>query len=75
MRSVSVRARGVALLLFLVIATTVPVIADELPPGFEPMEHRIHVPVGVTATQEQDELSAWDLFIIWLEGRIQVPVG
>jgi hypothetical protein len=75
MRSVSVRARGVALLLFIVLATAVPVLADERPPGTEPPEHRIHVPVGATSAQEQDELSVWDLFLIWLQHRIHVPVG
>ena len=75
MRSVSVRARGAALLLFLVLSTAVPVLADEPPPGMEPLDHRIHVPVGVMSTQEPAELSAWDLFLIWLQHRIHIPVG
>ena len=73
MRSVSVRARSAALLLFLVLITAVPTIADELPPGMEPPQGRIHVPIGVTAVEEPP--SVWDLFLIWLQGRIHVPVG
>lgn len=76
MRSVSVGGRGAALLLFLVLLSAVPVLADDPPPETEPPQARIHVPVGVTAEQEQeDELALWDLFLIWLQHRIHVPVG
>jgi hypothetical protein len=74
MRSVSVRARGVALLLLLVL-TAVPVLADEPPPGTEPPQARIHVPIGVSSAEETEELGLLDLFLIWLQHRIHVPIG
>jgi hypothetical protein len=73
MRSVSVRARGAALLLFLILATAIPAVADDPPPGTEPPQARIHVPVGVTA--EEEPPTVWELFLIWLQARIHVPVG
>lgn len=72
MRSVSVRARGATLLLFLVLVTAVPAVADELPSGMEPPQGRIAPPVGVASDEPP---SVWELFLIWLEGRIQPPVG
>jgi hypothetical protein len=76
MRSVSVRACGAALLLFLVLVTAVPAVADELPPGLEPPQGRIHIPVGLTAEQEEaDELALWELLLIWWQGRIHIPGG
>ena len=74
MRSVSVRARSAALLLLLVLATAVPVLADDPPPGTEPPQARIQIPVGV-ASQAEEPPSAWDLFLVWLQARIQIPVG
>lgn len=74
MRSVSARARGVALLLFLVLFSAVPIVADELLPGTEPPQGRIHVPGGLTAEQE-DEFALWDFFLVWLFGRIHMPPG
>jgi hypothetical protein len=41
--------------------------AEEAPQG------RIHVPGGVTA--EEETPSVWELFLVWLQGRIQPPVG
>ena len=88
MRSVSVRARGAALLLFLVLVTAVPTVADELPSGMEPPQGRIHTPPGLTAEEEgrihigpgltaeqEDELALWDFFLVWLLGRIHIPGG
>ena len=76
MRSVSVRARSAALLLLLVLATAVPVLADDPPPGMEPPQARITIPVGVTSqAQPADQPSFLDLFLIWLQARIQIPVG
>ena len=74
MRSVSVRARSAALLLLLVLATAVPVLADDPPPGTEPPQARIQIPVGVTS-QAEEPPSVWDLFLVWLQARIQIPVG
>ena len=75
MRSVSVRARSAALLLLLVLAT-VPVLADDPPPGTEPPQARIQIPVGVTSQAEpSEEPSFLDLFLIWLQARITIPVG
>lgn len=74
MRSVSMRARGAALLLFLVVVTAVPAVADELPAGMEPPQGRIHTPPGLTAEQE-DEFALWDFFLVWLFGRIHMPPG
>lgn len=73
MQSVSVRACGAALLLLLVLVTAVPAVADELPPGMEPPQGRIHVPGGLTA--EDEPPSVWELFLIWLEHRIHIPGG
>lgn len=70
MRSVSVRACGAALLLLLVLVSAMPVVADDSPPT---TESRIHVPVGVTA--EGESRSIWERFLVWLQGRIQPPVG
>lgn len=75
MRSVSVRARrGIALLILLVAVTAVPAFADDPPPGTEPPQARIQVPVGATS-QAEEPPSLWDLFLEWLQARIQVPVG
>jgi hypothetical protein len=74
MRSVSVRARSAALLLLLVLSSAVPAFADELPPGMEPPQGRIAPPVGA-ASEADEPPSVWELFLIWLEGRIHVPVG
>lgn len=71
MRSVSVRARSAAVLL-LVLFFTLPVIGDEPTPSTEP-QSRIHIPVGVTA--EEEPPSVWEFFLVWLQGRIQPPVG
>lgn len=73
MRSVSVRARGAALLLLLVLFSAVPAIAGDPPPGTEPPQGRIHVPVGLTADEEPP--SVWELFLLWLQGRIHTPGG
>ena len=75
MRSVSVRACGAAFLLLLVLVTTAPAFADDPPPGTEPLQARIHVPIGVTSAQEAEELGLLDLFLIWLQHRIHVPIG
>ena len=74
MRSVSVRACGAVLLLFLVLVTAVPAVADELPPGMEPPQGRIAPPVGVTS-QAEEPPNVWELFLVWLQGRILPPVG
>jgi hypothetical protein len=74
MRSVSVRARCAALLLFLLVATAVPAFADDPPPGTQPPQARIQPPVGVTA-KSAGPSSVWDLFFVWLQARIHVPVG
>lgn len=75
MRSVSVRGSGAALLLFLVLGT-VPVAADALSVGTEPPQARIHIPGGVAADQEpEEEVALWDLFLVWLQGRIHIPGG
>jgi hypothetical protein len=71
MRSVSVRTRcGLALLILLI---AVPAFADDPPPGTEAPQGRIHVPGGLTADEEPP--SVWELFLIWLQHRIQPPVG
>lgn len=62
MRSVSVRACGAALLILLVVVTPVPAFAG-----------RIQPPVGIAA--EEEPPSVWELFIVWLQGRIQPPGG
>ena len=62
MRSVSVRACSAALLILLVAATAVPAFAG-----------RIQPPVGVAAAEEPP--SDWELFLVWLQGRILPPVG
>jgi hypothetical protein len=73
MRSVSVRAcRGIALLILLVAVTAVPTFADDPPPGTEPPQARIQIPVGVAS---EEPPSVWELFLIWLKGRILPPVG
>jgi hypothetical protein len=90
MRSVSVRARrGLALLILLVAVTAVPAVADDpapgtvvlqgrihMPPGLtgnEELRGRIHVPIGVAA--EEETPSVWELFLVWLQHRIHIPVG
>lgn len=75
MRSVSVRARSAALLLLLVLVFTAPAFADDPPPGTEAPQARIHVPIGVTSAQEAEALGILDLFLIWLQHRIHVPIG
>jgi len=75
MRSVSVRAQhGLALLILLVLITAVPAFADDPPPGMEPPQARITIPVGV-ASQAEEPPSVWDLFLVWLQARITIPVG
>ena len=74
MRSVSVRARSAALVLFLLLVPAVPAVADELPPGMEPPQGRIAPPVGV-ASEAEEPPSVWELFLIWLEHRIHIPGG
>ena len=75
MRSVSLRARrGIALLILLVAVTAVPAFADDPPPGTEAPQARITIPVGVTS-QAEEPPSVWDLFLVWLQARIQIPVG
>ena len=73
MRSVSVRAFGAALLILLIAVTAVPVFADEPIPGTEEPQWRIMPPVGIAA--EEEPPSVWELFLVWLQGRIQPPVG
>lgn len=73
MRSVSVRACGAALLILLVAVTTVPAFADDPPPGTEAPQWRIMPPVGIAAAEEPP--SVWELFLVWLQGRIQPPGG
>ncbi len=72
MRSVSVRACCAALLLLLVLSSAGPAFAGE--PSDPVLQGRIHVPGGLTAEQE-DELALWDFFLVWLQTRIQPPVG
>lgn len=75
MRSVFVRAlHGLGVLIFVVAVTAVPVFADDPPPGTEPPQARIQIPVGVTS-QAEEPPSVWDLFLVWLQARIQIPVG
>lgn len=75
MRSVSVRAhRGIALLILLVAVTAAPAFADDPPPGTEAPQARIQIPVGV-ASQAEEPPSLLDLFVVWLQARIQIPVG
>jgi hypothetical protein len=62
MRRVSVRACGAALLILLVALTPVPAFAT-----------RIQPPGGIAA--EEEPPSVWELFIVWLQTRIQPPVG
>ena len=62
MRSVSVRACGAVLLILLVAVTPVPAFAG-----------RIQPPGGITAAEEPP--SVWELFVVWLQTRIQPPVG
>lgn len=68
MRSVS--TVGAILLLAIL---TVPVSADDLPPGMEPPEARIGPPTGVTTTDEPPTI--FELFLIWLQARIGPPTG
>jgi len=90
MKSVSVRACGAALLVLLVAVTAVPVFADNPPPGTVAPQTRIQPPVGVTAgeapqgriappvgvaSEAEESPSAWELFLVWLQHRIQPPVG
>ena len=65
--------RGVALLI-LSSLLVVPALADEPTPGPPPPpEARIGVPIGVTSADETP--SVWELFVIWLQARISVPIG
>ena len=79
MRSVSARACGAALLLLLVLSSTVPAFAGRIhfPPGSpaeeESAEGRIHSPPGLVA--EEESPSAWELFLVWLQWRIMPPAG
>jgi hypothetical protein len=57
MRRVSVRACGAALLILLVALTPVPAFAG-----------RIQPPGGIAA--EEEPPSVWELFLVWLQGRI-----
>ena len=73
MRSAFVRAlHGLGVLIFVVAVTAVSVFADDRPPGTEPPQARIQIPVGVTSPAEE---AVWDLFLVWLQARIQIPVG
>ena len=80
MRSVSVRTCVAALLLLLVLCSTVPAFAGRIhfPPGItdeeESQQGRIHTPPGVMA-EEEDELALWDVFLFWLQHRIHIPLG
>ena len=74
MRSVSVRACGAALLLLLVLSSALPAFAADPPPGTVVLQGRIHVPGGLTAAEEEAP-SVWELVLIWLQWRIQPPVG
>jgi hypothetical protein len=75
MRSVSVRTRcGLALLILLVAVTAVPAFAGDPPPGTEAPQGRIAPPVGV-ASEAEAPPSVWELFLVWLQGRIHIPVG
>jgi hypothetical protein len=74
MRSVSARVcRGVALPVLLTLVLTAPAFADDPPAGTAPPQGRIQVPVGTAA--EAEPPSIWELFVVWIQGRIQVPVG
>lgn len=74
MRSVSVRARrGLALLILLIAVTAVPAFAGDPPSGTADPQGRIHVPNGLTA--EEEPPSIWELFLVWLQGRIHTPGG
>ncbi len=74
MRSVSERARrGVALLILLAVVTAVPAFADDPPPAPVVLEGRIHVPGGLT--DEQEPPSVWELLLVWLQGRIHIPLS
>jgi hypothetical protein len=64
--------RGVALLI-LVLLLAPAALADDnttLPP---PPEARIGVPIGAASTDEPP--TVWELFVVWLQARIGVPIG
>jgi hypothetical protein len=85
MRSVSARACGAALLILLVAVTPVSAFEDDPPPGTEAPERRLRPPVGVVSeghiqppvgiTDPEEPPSVWELFLVWLQTRIHVPVG
>jgi hypothetical protein len=68
MRSVSMRACCAALLLLLVLSSTVPAFAG-----------RIHSPPGSPAEEvlppEAEPPSVWEFLLVWLQTRVQPPVG
>ena len=43
------------------------------PPVGVASEGRIHTPPGVTDPEEPP--SVWELFLVWLQSRIHIPVG
>jgi hypothetical protein len=75
MRSVSpVFRRGVALLVLTVLIGPMVLATDGVPTDPPPdPQARIGVPGGIVA--ETDPPTTWELFLIWLQAQIGVPIG
>lgn len=74
MRGVSpVLRRGIALLTLAILITPM-VFAGDVPTGPPPdPQARLGVPGGIAA--EDDPPTTWELFLVWLQARIGVPIG
>jgi hypothetical protein len=70
MRSLSTRARGIALLTLLVVLAVPMAYADDQNP-YEPPEARIRPPIGSEETGFFELLLDW----VWLYARIGSPIG
>ena len=64
--------RGVALLI-LVLLLAPAALADDTTAPPPPPDARIGVPIGVASADEPP--SVWELFVVWMQARIGVPIG
>lgn len=66
--------RGVALLVLAVLVAPLALATEGVPTDPPPSpEARIGVPIGIAA--EDDPPTTWELFLVWLQARIGVPIG